>query len=401
MNPSAGLSALLRRVASIGLVAAALGTVVVAFGYTRFRQQFYPAYLTAFMYWLSLSLGCLGIAMVHGLTGGRWGKTIRRILEAGYETMPLMALLFVPIWLNVSQIYEWSDPEFVHHHETVAKKAGYLNVAGFQGRSIAYFVIWVVITWVLNGSSPNEDDDDSPRGLRLQQVSGLGFMAYGFTLTLAAVDWLMSLEPEWYSTMYGLVQIAGQGMAGLCFGVVVAASLRKFEPWSRSITERRFNDLGNLILASVMFWTYCSFFQYLVIWSGNLPEENSWYVHRSQLGWQYPPVALFLLHFAIPFLMLLSRPLKRDSRRLCGVAVLLLIMHYVDLYWIIVPGFQRADATNHGLTFHWLNLAALVMIGGLWLSVFAWRLSIRIKLPIFDPELTEKANGRKLQPATT
>lgn len=401
MNSSCSLNSILRRVSLIGLVAAGLATAVTVFGFARFRQQFFSAYLTAFMYWLSISLGCFGIAMVHGLTGGRWGKTIRRILEAGYETIPLMALLFVPIWLNVSSIYEWSDPEFVHQHASVAKKSGYLNVVGFQWRAIGYFAIWVITTWVLNRSSPDEQDDDSPRGRRLQRFSGIGFILYGFTMTLAAVDWQMSLEPEWYSTMYGLVQIAGQGISGLCFGVVVVTTLRSFEPWSRSITQNRFIDLGNLILAAVMFWAYCSYFQYLVVWSGNLPEENFWFVRRSRNGWQYFPIALFLLHFSLPFLLLLSRPLKRDARRLSAVALLLLIMHYVDLYWIIVPGFQRGEASHHEFTIPWLNLVALVMTGGLWMSVFAWRLSIRIKLPIFDPELTEKANGRKLQAATT
>jgi len=401
MKPSPELLACLRRVSTVGLIVAAIGGLVCGFGFLRLREQFYPAYLTAFFYWLSLSLGCMGIAMIHGMTGGAWGQMIRRVVEAGYETLPLMALLFLPIWLDVASIYPWADPELVRHHESLVRKAAYLNVVGFQWRAIVYFGIWVLTTWVLNGSSPNEErDGDSRRSRRLQKLSGLGFMAYGFTLTLAAVDWAMSLEPTWYSTMYGLIHIAGQGVSGLSFAVVVVFSLGAFKPWSRIVTPVRLNDLGSLMLASVMFWTYCSFFQYLVIWSGNLPEENSWYVHRSRNGWQYLAITLILFHFSVPFFLLLSRPIKRDPLLLARVAALLLVMHFVDLYWMIVPGFQRESSSDQGLTFHWLSLITLATIGGLWLSVFAWRLSIRIRLPIYDPELKEGMNERSLQPAT-
>jgi len=401
MTPSPELAAFLRRVSLTGLIVATIGGFVCVFGYVRLRDQFFPAYLTAFLYWLSLSLGCMGIAMIHGMTGGAWGRMIRRVLEAGYETLPLMAILFLPFWLDVGTIYEWADPEFVRHHASVAKKGGYLNVSGFQWRAIAYFGIWVLITWVLNRSSPNEErDSESLRARRLQKVSGLGFMFYGFTMSLAAVDWVMSLEPEWYSTMYGLINIAGQGVASLSFAVVIVFALRAFRPWSRIVTAGRLNDLGSLMLASVMFWAYCSYFQYLVIWSGNLPEENSWYVHRSRGGWEYLAISLILLHFSVPFFLLLSRPIKRNPLFLARVASLLLVMHYVDLYWIVTPGFQRESSSDHVLTFHWLHLATLVAIGGLWLCVFAWRLSIRLRLPIYDPELTEGMNERSRQSVT-
>ena len=389
MKPSPELTAFLNRISNIGLVAAGFGTIMCVFGFVSDRQ-FYPAYLTAFMYWLGLSLGCMGIAMIHGMTGGGWGLMVRRIVEAGYETLPLMAVLFLPIWLSVPQIYEWADPEFVQHHESVLKKAAYLNVAGFQGRAIGYFAIWIITTWFLNLYTLDEEpQSDSLRGQQLQRASGIGFMIYGFTFTLAGVDWLMSLEPEWYSTMYALIQIAGQGASAFSFAVLVAVMLREFKPWSKIVTTTRLHDYGNLMLASVMFWAYCSFFQYLVIWAGNLPEENSWYMRRSFHGWEILAGSLILLHFAVPFLLLLSRPLKRDPRRLSLIAILLLVMHYVDLYWIIVPGFQREHDNNQGILFLWLAPFAFLAIGGLWMTVFVWRLSIRMRLPIYDPQLAE------------
>ena len=218
-------------------------------------------------------------------------------------------------------------------------------------------------------------------------------------MTLAAVDWVMSLEPEWYSTMYGLIHMAGQAVSGLSLSLVVVVALAKFEPWSHIVTPVRRNDLGNLLLAAVMFWAYCSFFQYLVIWSGNLPEENVWYVHRSRGGWESLAMGLAGLHFAAPFLLLLSRQMKRQATDIGRIALLLLVMRYLDLYWLIVPGFERAGSGVHGLTFHWLDLAALGAIGGAWLAVFSWRLSARVRLPMFDPDVTEVVDERSGQTA--
>jgi len=390
MKPSPELIAYFNRVSGYGLLTAGIGGVICVFGYFNLHQQFLAAYQVAFLYWLGMSLGCLALAMIHGMTGGAWGRMVRRIVESGYETLPLMALLFLPIWLGAASIYEWADPEIVQQHEVLQRKAGYLNVAGLQWRSIVYFAIWIISGQALNRYSPNQEHEaDSPRSRSLQKVSGLGFMLYGFTFSLAAVDWFMSLEPEWYSTMYALIHIAGQGALALSFALIAAVALRDFKPWSQIVTPVRLNDYGNLMLASVMFWAYCSFFQYLVIWSGNLPEENSWYVHRSQGGWQYLAISLMLLHFAVPFLLLLPRRVKRDAQYLCRIALLLLAMHYVDLYWIVAPGFQRTDDSYHGFTFHWIDPVALVTIGGLWLSVFVWRLSVRIRLPLFDPRFEE------------
>ncbi|MDB5384832.1 MAG: hypothetical protein JWM11_478 [Planctomycetaceae bacterium] len=390
MTPSAELLDRLDRLQRVGKTLAGVSGIVCLLSWFFIPDQFYAAWLTAYFYWLGMALGCLVLAMLHGMTGGAWGRAIRRVIEAGYQTIPVLALLFIPIWLGVAQIYEWADPEVVRQSETLARKAGYLNVVGFQIRAIVYFVVWVAITWALDRSSPNEEPAlESPRVERLQRHSGLSFIAFGVTMTLAAVDWSMSLEPEWFSTMYGLIFIAGQGVSGLSFALLVVVTLREFKPWSEIVNPARLNDLGNLLLAAVMFWAYCSFFQYLVIWSGNLPEENVWYVRRTQGIWQYFALILAGLHFAVPFLLLLSRDLKQQAVGICRVAILLLCMRYVDLYWLIVPAFRQSQSGLPELAFLWLDVAALGAIGGVWLTVFAWRLSVRIRLPIYDPSYQE------------
>lgn len=399
MIPSSALLDRLHRLRIAGLTFAAIGGTACLYGWINLPQRFYPAYLTAYFYGLGLTLGCLAIAMIHGMSGGAWGRAIRRIVEAGGQTLPLLALLFVPLWLGVSRIYAWADTEIVRRHASLARKAGYLNVSGFQTRAVIYCAVWLAIVWVLGRSSPDDEPRlDSPRSQRLQRHSGLCFIAYGATMTLAAVDWAMSLEPEWYSTMYGLIHIAGQGVSGLALSLVIAVALGEFEPWSQLLTPVRLNDLGNLLLSAVMFWAYCSFFQFLVIWSGNLPEENVWYVHRSRGGWQFLALGLAALHFAVPFLLLLSRHLKRNATDLFRIALLLLFMRYADLYWLIVPGFAHGESGVQGFTFHWLDLAALMAVGGAWMAVFTWRLATCVRRPLYDP-LTEAIDERSGQTA--
>jgi hypothetical protein len=395
VTPSPELIMYLRRIGYGGLAVAFIGGIACVFGYVQARDEFYSAYLTAYLYWLGLTLGCLGVAMLHGLTGGEWGTAIRRVIEAGFQTLPLMALLFAPLWLGVDRIYEWANPDAVQHNELLTRKAGYLNIAGFHTRAIIYFIAWIVIGWLLTLSSPNDDPVlDSPRSRRLQRTSALGFIIYGLTITLASVDWVMSLEPEWYSTMYGVLYMGGQAVSGMSFALVAVLLLGQFEPWSRTVTAQRRNDLGNLLLTFVMFWAYVAFMQYLVIWSGNLPEENIWYLRRSRSGWQYLVISLMLFHFAVPFLLLLSRKRKRDTTGIFRIAVLLLVMRYVDLYWLVVPGFQRDETNAKAFALHWLDLAAMAAIGGTWLAMFGWRLLARVKLPIYDPELVEAVDER-------
>jgi hypothetical protein len=386
---SADRNSLLRRVGIVSLLVGVVGAVLTAVGYEGGSKAFLASYLVAFLYWLGVSLGSMVICMLHGVTGGGWGLAVRRIGEAGCAGLPLMALAFVPVAMNVRTFYEWADPSHVAADETLQKKAHWLNVEAYETRAVIYFGVWIAMALLLRVLSPNGDpDSESPRNLWRQRVSGAGLILYGFSMTLAAVDWVMSLEPHWYSSMYGVIYWGGQALAGMSFCVLTMSLLESYPPWSRVVNNSRRHDLGNLLLTMVMFWAYVSFMQYLIIWSGNLPEENVWYLHRSAGGYELVVPVLMGFHFAVPFALLLSRDVKQRQRRLMWLVAWLLLMRLVDLYWLVVPAVfpQR-------LTLPWQLPAAIAAIGGFWMAIFAWRLAARADVPMYDPELTEGAHG--------
>lgn len=387
---SANRNSRLRRAGLISLVVGIVGAVVCALGYGGGTKEFLGSYLVAFLFWLGMTLGSLVVCMLHGVTGGGWGLAVRRIAEAGYMAMPLVALSFVPIAMNVRTMYPWADPSIMSADENLQKKAHWLNAEAWEVRAVAYFAVWFVLSLLVNLLSPNEDREaESPRNLWMQRVSGAGLIIYGFSITLAVVDWVMSLEPHWFSSIYGVVYFGGQTMAGLSLSVLVMGWLEDCPPWNRAVNDTRRHDLGNLLLTAVMFWAYCSFMQYLIIWSGNLPEEIIWYQHRSVGGYERVVLILMVLHFAVPFALLLSRDIKRHRARLMWLAAWLLLMRLVDVYWLAMPGLFPED-----FTLPWQLPAALAAIGGFWLAIFFWRLAARADRPIYDPELMEDAHER-------
>jgi hypothetical protein len=375
----------LYRLALVGLGVFFVCGIGCAAGYFWQSERFFPAYLTAYLFWFEITLGCLALAMLHGLTGGGWGIAVRRVLEAGYQTLPWLALAFVPIWHNLHRIYVWTDPEVVRHHESLQRKAAYLDVEAFQVRAIIYFAIWFIVSLFLNLYSPGPNSPtEQRRRQRLQKVSGLGMIAFAVTITLASVDWVMSLEPAWFSSMYGVLYMAGAAVSGLSFAILIVALLQDLEPWATIVTEKRRHDLGNLLLAFVMFWAYVNLMQFLIIWSGNLPEENVWYLRRSSGGWLYVVVGLAVFHFAAPFLMLLSRRQKQHAAGLARIAALLLAVRYVNLAWLAMPGFVEHETETLVSSSLWLDVAAWGMIGGGWIALFAWRLAVRCRVPIYE-----------------
>ncbi|HVX16363.1 MAG TPA: hypothetical protein VHC22_34575 [Pirellulales bacterium] len=383
-------NALLRRAGAMSLVVGVIGAVLCGLGYGGGSKTFLASYLVAFLFWLGIALGSLVVCMLHGVTGGGWGLPIRRIAEAAHSTLPLMALAFVPIAMNVGTLYEWADPSHMEADEDLQKKAHWLNVDGYEARAIAYFAIWIVLSLLVARLSPNEDSDpESRRSLWMQRVSGAGLILYGFTMTFAAVDWVMSLEPHWFSSMYGVIYFGGQTLAGMSLCVLVMSLFEGYPPWKRVVNTSRRHDQGNLLLTMVMFWAYASFMQFLIIWSGNLPEENVWYLRRSVGGYELVVLVLMVFHFAVPFALLLSRDVKQRERRLMWLVAWLLLMRFVDLYWLAMPG-----VFPEHLVFPWQLPAATAAIGGFWLAVFFWRLAVRADLPIYDPEQIEDAHER-------
>jgi hypothetical protein len=376
----AALDRLQRLALGVGIVALALS----ALGAVVDRGQFLSSWLLGVTYWLGISIGCLALAMIHHLTGGAWGIPVRRVFEAAAGVLPLLALLFLPVLFGLDELYLWARPEAAAD-PVLQHKAPYLNEPFFVLRSAAYFLAWGGLAFWLRGLSSRQDRAPDPAlTKRMQAVAAPGLVVWAMVTTFAYVDWLMSLEPHWFSTIYGVYFFGGTGLASMAFLIVVALLLARREPLAGLIGPRHFHDWGKLMFAFVLLWTYFAVSQLIIIWTGNLPEEIEWYLHRMSHGWQYVGLALALGHFALPFALLLSRDLKLHMQRLAGVAAFVLVMRWVDHLWQIAPAFHP-----EGVRVHWLDVAAPLAVGGLWLATFVWLYKRRPILPINDPYLEE------------
>jgi hypothetical protein len=348
-------------------------------------RQFIESYLIGFLFVLGIALGSLAMAMVHQLSGGAWGVMVRRSLGAASRTLPVVTLLFLPILVGMRYLYPWTDSTLVAHDPLLQWKRPYLNVPFFYARAIFYFAVWNSLSFFLNRWSLEQDATGDPAiAQRMRSLSAGGLVAYGVTVSFASFDWLMSIEPHWYSTMFGVLVLGAQGLSALAFAVVALDWLSRRAPLSAVVRPAHFHDLGNLVLAFVMLWAYFAFSQYLIIWSGNLPEEIDWYAHRLARPWRAIGVTIVALHFAVPFLLLLSRRLKRDSRLLAGVAAWLLLLRLVDLIWTVEPAFPPGPRLAHALDI--LVPSALVTV---WLAAYLRQLGSRPLLPVHDPEFAE------------
>ncbi len=367
------------------LMASGIGAVMCLLGLVLNPAQFFRSYLTTYLLLLAVALGSLALAMVHQVSGGAWGVVIRRILGAATRTLPLLTLLFIPIVVGMRYLYAWTDAAAVAQDAVLQWKQPYLNVPFFLVRAAVYFGAWNAIVFLLNKWSLQQDDTGDPlMAQRMQKLAAAGLLAYGLTITFASFDWVMSIEPHWFSTIFGVLMMGGQGLAAMAFAIIALAWLSRRPPLSELVTPNHFHDLGNLMLAFTMLWAYFGFSQYLIIWSGNLPEEAEWYLHRSAHGWQFVALALVAFHFAVPFMLLLLRVTKRRGETLAKVAALILVMRYVDLFWLIQPAFHPS-----GLHVHWLDVLLPVSMSALWLGVFVHHLRGRALLPLHDPEFDE------------
>ena len=382
----------LARLQLLGAVTGILGILVLLFGLFVDSEQFFQSYLLGYIYWLAIPLGAMGLTMIHHLTGGGWGFVIRRQLEAAAATIPLMALLFIPLLFGLEVLYPWTHPETAAHGEVIALKQDYLNLPFFLVRLAAYFLIWSVMAVLLNRWSQQQDQTGDPNlTQRLKILSGPGIFVYVMTATFASVDWLMSLEPEWFSTIYGLIFVVCHALSALALVIICTDRMDDRPPLSEVISSKYYHDLGNFLLAFVLLWAYLSFSQFLITWSGNLPEEVSWYVHRSEHGWQFVAILLTVFHFALPFLVLLSRRTKKHAGNLVKIAGWMLVARFLDFFWWIKPAF-----TEFGI--HWMDVAALAAVGGVWLTAFSILVRRHPLVPRKDPRL-EEAFGEQHQEA--
>lgn len=362
--------------------------------------QFFHSYLLGFIFWNGIGVGCLGLLMLQYVIRGSWGLLIRRVLEAGSRTLWLTAILALPIlFFGYRFIYPWVHPD--SHNEELVKavelKQPYLSPWFFALRGVIYFAIWLGLMFILNRLSA-EQDRTADRRLTKQQtnISAPGLVLFVLTITFASVDWVMSLDPEWFSTIFGLIFVIGWILSAFTLAIAVMVQLQHRPPLEGLAGKPLFHDLGKLLLAFVMVWAYFSFSQFVIIWSGNLPEEGHWYWERLRGGWQYMALALPVLHFALPFVLLLSRDLKKNARRLMYVALLVFLMRFVDLYWYVIPAFHHATelAGEHAhegspVLDAVSNIAAWLGIGGIWLAFFAYQLKQRPLIPLNDPHMPD------------
>ena len=359
--------------------------------FPEFREQALRSWLLGFIFWGGIGIGGLGIVILQHITGGAWGVVIRRVAEAASRTLPIILLLFVPLAVGIGSLYEWT-----HLTETdriVVERQPYLSVNWWIIRAVIYFIMWGAMMYFLNKWSLEQDQtNDENTALKLAQdsskFSGPTMVFFVLVVTFASVDWMMTLDPHWFSTIWGLLFAAGWGLSFLCFAVAILAYLSDKAPMNRILGARHFHDIGKLILALVMVWAYFNFSQFLIIWSGNIPEETRWYLTRMEGTWGAIGILLVVLHFAFPFLILLNRNIKRNPKQLAWLAIFILVIRLVDMYYIIGPS-PRIGAHGHEMPFSvsWMDFVAPVAVGGIWLWYFLTQLMSRPLVPINDPYL--------------
>ena len=373
------------KIRSRSLVVGVVGAILALIGYVMAPDQFYRAYLLGFMLWLGLSLGSLGLLLVIHLTNGRWGLVIRRILEAAAKNCWIMFFLFLPLCVGVPRLYPWASAELGAKSEAIGWiREHYLTLDKFAARGAIYFAIWLLLIHFFTEWSRQEDFPNNRSRARSSALAGPGALLFGFTLTFAAVDWVMSISYGWTSTIYGLIFLIGQLLSAVAFATVIAVILARYEPMKSILNIDHLHDYGKWMLAFTMVWAYFSFSQWVIMWAGNLPEEIVWYRMRLHGGWQYFSLFVALFTFVFPFIRLLSAQLKKDKSSLVWTACWLLVMRYFDLYWQIMPNFQN----EAGFYFHWLNLVVPVAMGGFWLALFFRNLQGRGLLPLYAPLTT-------------
>jgi hypothetical protein len=380
----ARLGRLRRGALGVGVVA----LVICGAGAFFSPTQFFRAYLAAYLFYLGIGLGCFAVLAIYHLTGGAWGFLIRRVLEAGMRTLPLLAVMFMPIACGLGYLYPWARPAEVHADPGLQHKEVYLNEPFFWARAVLFFVLWIAVAYLLNAWSRRQDRTGDPALLpRLARLAGIGLVIYGISIHFASIDWLMSLQPAFRSTVFGPIMASGQLLSGMAFALIVLAWLVERPPVADQASVEALNDLGNLLFTFLIIWAYVVFFQFMLIWMANLQYDVRWYLPRIEGGWQWVAWALFLLHFVIPFFLLLLRDVKRDPRALAQVAGLLLFMQLVFMDYQILPDFP--DTT---LADHWMDFLAPPGLGGIWLAYFLWQLPRSPMLPAHDPNRAAAAH---------
>lgn len=390
----------LSRLQVFGIGAAVIGLALLAVGYFIVGpEQFCRSYLFGFYFTMSLSIGCLGFLMLQHLTGGAWGVTVRRMLESGAMLMPVMGLLFIPIALATfpgtsgslglsHPLYEWANPAAIDPTSPlfdpgIAHKQPWLSPTYFIARGVIYFVLWTSLAFMLRSWSIQQDrTGNQVTTSRMRMLSGIGVALFVISVTFAAFDWTMSLNPHWFSSIYGAHYMISSGLMTLAFLILMLTQVRHTPIFEQNVTIKPIHDIGKLMLAFTVLWTYMSFAQYVITWAGDVSEFTPWYVDRISGGWVIPVPFLMLGQFFLPFFFLLSRKNKRNLNSLATIAAVIIFMRFIDVSWIVLPAFHKEIAQVS-----WMNLAAPIGLVGLWLTLFAGNLQRASLLPLNDPNI--------------
>lgn len=365
------------------LIIGLAGLIATLAGYFIDHSQFFFSYLTAYTFWMTMTLGALFFTMLHHLTGADWSIVLRRILETVMMTLPVMAILFIPILLGLHDLYHWSNEDVLATDPTLQKKSAYLNPVFFTVRVVIYFTIWFLLARGLYKTSLAQDAGYQPeQTIKMRKISAPGMILFALTITFASFDWLMSLDAHWYSTIFGVYIFGGSLLSILTFMVLFGNMLRKKGILADIITIEHYHDLGKFLFTFVIFWGYIGFSQYFLIWYANIPEETIWYLHRWEGSWKIITMVIVFGHFLIPFIALMPRFVKRDLGALSFFAFWILIMHWIDIFWLIMPNLH-----HHGTHFSWMDLTATLGIGGIFFWYFLHKYYNHALVPINDPRL--------------
>jgi hypothetical protein len=393
MNPSAqishptGLPPTFRRVqfacGMVGLIC--LSICLVAGFFLEYLEEFSIAILPSLLYWLGLGIGSLYLLMIHTLLRGRWGFMSQRFLEAATLTVGVMALFLLPVFLQLDVLYLWARPELVKGDVLLMKKQAWLNPTGFTIRSILYVLIWIGMALLLRTWSRRQDEtSDLTPTRKMRSLSGIGLVILTFSGTFAAIDWAMSVEPHWFSTMFPVLTLVNAILSAIALMILILSWFKDYEPFAGKVSALHFHQLGNMLMAFVLLWTYMAFAQFLIVWSANLPLEIEWYLHRISGSWVWVIVFLAIFHFFLPFVLLLIRENKKRVDRLRWLALAVLVAQFVEQLWIFKPAYYQ-----RGVFIHWLDVLMFIAMGGLWAAAFCFFIARARLLPRNDPRLEE------------
>jgi hypothetical protein len=390
MTPTHTLGPQLDRIQRNALVIGVIAFAATLVGLFLNARHFWQSYLYGYIAISALAIGSLGIFLLHNVTGGNWGVAIRRFIESGLQTLPMFAILVLPIiFFATGSLYKWTDATYRAEHFAVGHKAVYMNVPFFIGRTFFYFIVWIVMGWRILGMANEHDRTGDPALFKkIKGRSAPALLVFVLTTTYAFIDWIMSLEPDWYSTIYGWLFTVGEVLLTFAFMIALLVLFSKHEPFASFVKTQHYHDLANLMLCFTMLWAYMGLAQFLIIWAENLPDEIPWYIRRFSGGWGYLGWFISIFHFCVPFFLLLMRFVKKNPQRLRALAIWIIFVRMLDIFWFVAPAFRE-----RGLEVYWTDLTALVGMGGIWLAYFIWNLKKRPLLVPNDPRNTYSVRG--------